>query len=142
MGWWGAGVMDGDAPLDLLGELCGVMGVGFDYDDAQYHYTREQVEDHVAVMVDKISAIRGDEYQRVAYHVLGYMVLKVGADIPDGVRTSIICAAQEDDWAAESEERASHMNQLAREIQNHCPGICVELTGRGLIEVISNYLDN
>lgn len=147
MGWWSATVLGGDPPLDWLGTLCDEMGVGMrDLDEDEdcdgyygYPYTREGLEANLDKLVARIMK---DEYDpHIGFQVLGALLLHVGADIPDKVRTNICRACLADAWANEGDsERLHYMTDLHDKVLASKPGVSVELAQEGLMEKIGEAL--
>lgn len=135
MGWWSATVLGGDGPLDWHGDLCDVMGVEMTDEGEGYYgyaYTRELVEKHMGAMMNKVESETWEP--AIGWQVLGAIVLKVGATIPDGLKVAVIQATKDDEWAKEGDaERIRWMDELAQAIEKAPPGKRIDLSQEGLL---------
>lgn len=145
MGWWSATVLGGDPPLDWLGTLCDEMGVEMvDCDEVEcdgyygYPYTREGLEAKLPTLVERIKEDTDEAH--VGFHVLGALLLQVGADIPTKVKTVICRACLVDAWANDDEERTFYMTDLHDKVLASKPGEPTELAVEGLMEKIAERL--
>lgn len=139
MGWWSATVLGGDAPLDHLNEIVERIGGRFDADaEGDDHcnvYTREQLEENFTAAVEYCNGVSWD--RNVAWQVLGHMVLRTGADLPEEARATMIEAAENDEWASEGDsDRVRHMTDLIRALEAHQPGRQTYMKSEGLFEVV------
>ena len=145
MGWWSATVLGGDGPLDWLGNLNETMGNKYNYDtdapsgplDYGYVFTREQVEEHMPVLIERCLASRWDK--EVAFQVLGVMAMAVGAEIPEEAKAMIVDAAERDDacWRDEpADDRKKYMRDLVEKIESHEAGQITLVNKEGLFEKI------
>jgi 8-oxo-dGTP diphosphatase len=139
MGWWDASVMGGDSPMDWEGTLCELAGGHYDDDSGGHVYTRPQLESNLDQLLDHIASSSDEPH--IGFQVLGFMALKVGAELTSEARNMIIAAAESDPWAAEdSRERKAHMRDLIERIQAHKAGEKIEVPSKGLVEALHRQL--
>lgn len=132
MGWWSEAVMGGDSPLDWEGDISDYIGGHFDADEGHI-FTREQLESNLVDVVKRIETSGTDV--KIGLQVLGVLILKTGAQMPDEVRDKIVKAAEEDDWAAEDDRnRKAHMRDLIEKIKAHEPGSKSEVPAPSLLD--------
>lgn len=138
MGWWSEAVMGGDVPMDWEGDISDYVGGHFNADEGHV-YTREQLE---ANLLDVVGMIEADKYDpEIGLQVLGVMVMKVGAAIPDEVRDKILKAAEDDRWAAEDDrKRKAHLRDFIKRVRAHKPGSTSEVPSPSLLDQVEREM--
>lgn len=148
MGWWDAGVMCGDSPLDWFGDFCSIAVPGKYNGCNDEILTREAVNKALPDIVDAIEEsvakenLVFDRYAKpgmrhlcvgdaetIGFQVLGVVIMERGADMPDDVRAKIIEAATKDEWARETgseSDRSQNMAAFIEKVRAYQPGTPVD----------------
>ena len=137
MGWWSATVMGGDTPLDYQGDMVDLCGVDYDkFADMDYDHTkiRSEIESNLDKLVEYCNSVKYGEPE-IAWQVLGVIILESGSKLPDDIKTKIVEAADNDDWAQEDEERNRYMKAFKYAVENY-NGTPTEIEYEGLFQKI------
>jgi len=125
MVWWNETILGGDLPHDIQSNLV-VDVCGIDYGDFldlpitsfKHTFNKRTVE-----MVDHIESKCADDERNIAYQVLGTMMMAAGSNVPDDLRTLVKNAANNDEWAAEgNEKREDRMVDLVQAMRSYGNG--------------------
>lgn len=131
MGWWSAGILGGDTPLDVLGDIADVCGSKFDEDNFDKSHTPGVFvgygfEISGKDLVKNLSKIqtqlkRSYSYDpHVPYQVLGYLFMKTGTEIPGKLYPKIYDAVVNDEWATEGDsERMQVIQKFSNELTSY-----------------------
>lgn len=140
MGWWSATIMGGDTPLDYLSEIGRLCGVEYEYSDKKregafcgYQFTRAKLKAAMPKLLEWARYPKRYE-PSVAYTTLGAVMLWTGVRWTKALKDEFIGAANKDEWAMESRERAHFIRDFAEKVRTAVSGVTVELVSEGLIE--------
>lgn len=120
MGWWGCGVMEGDAPLDEQSAISKVIG----NIDEVMRYCREG---------DKYSCVSD---KPIRYQVAGVMLMERGAHIPAEFRKEIIANCDDSASWNNSREREEAIRNFIRLVHNYGE-VPTEVPSKGLMQVFA-----
>jgi hypothetical protein len=161
MGWWSASILGGDEPLDYLGDLADICGVGYrDKDESEdltklsaqerearatlydYAFSAEIVNDS-ATRKQMIKYCQEAYSPEIAHQVLGVILMATGAKIPKTLKQKIVKSAQKDEWANNpDEERMSYIQAFIAALNNYIDGTPVFTTVEGLFQKINENLSS
>ena len=154
MGWWGCDIMDGDTPLDLQADLCEVVRRRFPnaFKEADEDWKIDEVslltKEHLdACQQDFIDELNNTEQwydgwaQQIFGHVWAWHVMRLGAEMTNGMRKNFLRYAMEDAWAKEvgKSDRASCCLIFANRIRDY-DGTPTEGEQKGLFGSIAEKL--
>ena len=120
--------MGGDSPLDMLGDLCDVMpNARFDAetDEPDFYcrlFTRKDIDDNLAALIATVEKGWDDN---LGFQVLGAMMMHVGCEIHESLRSKIADASNADEWLKEAgpqSERGKHIADFQEAIRWHVGG--------------------
>jgi hypothetical protein len=77
----------------------------------------------------------------IGYQVLAVMMMKVGAEISEEVKTKMIDEAYNDEWAQEDNERKLKIENLIECLEKY-NGKPLAITSKGLFQVINEIINN
>lgn len=148
MGWWSATILGGDSPLDDLGSLAKICGIGHgDYEKPGnfhgYMFSKSVVEKNLKRLVEWCEANKYVEYRSIAYQVLGAVVLHTGAKISKALHKKLIDQAMADEWMREEgtgSERGRYVQAFVRMLKAHEPGKSVQIPDQGLFEQLAKVI--
>jgi 8-oxo-dGTP diphosphatase len=130
MGWWSEAIMGGDTPLDWEADISDFVGGHFDPDEGHI-FTREQLE---AKLSEMVAYIEGGNEPDIGLQVLGVLIMRAGADLPDDIKARIVKAAEDDEWAAEDDrKRKAHIRDLIEKVEAYKPGTMVAIPAPSLL---------
>ena len=110
MGWYGTGVMDGDEPVDCLGEIGDLIGYNYytssDKEEDKMLYPLEALSDDERAEVCKLLnnnmmqlESNDPEKTNIYWQVLGFAVMMTGAKMSMSLRMKTIEATRKDEWS-------------------------------------------
>lgn len=156
MGWWSASILGGDEPLDYLGDLADICGVGSREEDTNKTLTPQEEQlastlysyEFTAEIVNnsdtRIAMLKycDKAYDKnIAYQVLGVILMATGGTISDSLKKKIIKSAENDEWAgSKDEERISYIQSFIAAVTNYTDGVPVYTTTEGLFQKINEHL--
>lgn len=111
MGWFSKNITGGDEPMDYESVITEVLGVE-DIDSV----TKEMFEQNQMVIYNRF---KREKVTIIAFQVLAFYMVKVGAKFEKVVKNRIIKCLEKDQWAEESFERWYHINYLLNIINNY-----------------------
>lgn len=143
MGTWSATVMGGDTPLDIEGmiyEACNIEmfpeEANEDDDFVKNEIPKELIGGRKAfTILDQIAS-----YDDVAPMVLAVVMMRVGADMPKQIKNIAIKAAENDEWAAENDERKAYMDSFIKTVSNYDSVTPTDIDEEGLLDSIFKNL--
>jgi len=141
MGWWSETILGGDIPLDIQADLIvDVCNIAYDdFLDEPVTSFREDFNVALLNMVRSAESYTGND-RNIAYQVLGILLMSAGSEIPATVRTSIIKAAEEDEWAAEgNNKRIEYVQQLIQAINQYDDRTPIRLDQEGLFDKFAEH---
>jgi len=141
MGWWSTDIMGGDSPLDVEDFMFDKAGVEkFPEEGGPGKLSKKWLEKNQTTIIDKM--YKGGSPEKddldIAYQVLGYWILKVGAKLDNELKIKILNAAETDNWAEGNGERELTMKLFADAVKAYDPTKAVEIKQTGLIETFLN----
>lgn len=137
MGWWSPTIMGGDPPWDWEGGFEKIAGVKSLEDEV---LTKELVDTHLDKFVESIKKDKFDP--EVGWQVLGVIIMRTGATMPDKVRKQIIknnIDKNIEGWV-DSDKRRAFLKDFKEKITNYKDGVITEVATEGLMEKIYKTL--
>lgn len=126
MGWWSATILGGDTPMDYVGDMKDIANINdYDYDkEEDILLAPNVVKDRVNKAIRKLVKYCDNSHDiDIAYQVLGVVIMTSGAKLSDQLRTFIISAARNDEWAKRDtsvdKERKTYINRFVRQLQRY-----------------------
>jgi hypothetical protein len=140
MGWWSTGIMAGDSPLDWEDEIYSLCGVEKWQEDSDKmaKIPKSRLEANLTKIINVIERESGWEKQ-IAYQVLGVMLMRSGCEISQKLKSSIVSAAEQDEWASEDSSRRKDCMAFAKKIKDY-GGKPTETPSKGLFEVFAEAI--
>jgi hypothetical protein len=140
MGWWSTGIMAGDSPLDWEDEIYNLCGVEKWQEDSDKmaKIPKSRLEANLTKITKVIERESGWEKQ-IAYQVLGVMLMRSGCEISQKLKSSIVSAAEQDEWATEDGERKKSCGDFAKKVKAY-EGKPTETPSKGLFEVFAEAI--
>ena len=147
MGWWSEDIMGGDTPCDIECEILKICGLQKfeDCEDpdviVENFITYDLFERHI----DKICrhlTLMGKKHKEdniIGFQVLGYLMMKAGAEIKLNLKDLIINKAKEDFWAKNDSVRKKIMDEFILDLESY-DGTPKERHQHGLFEMLSKSL--
>ena len=131
MGAWSHDIMGGDTPLDWLSFICTSMGYDFDGDNYGegenffgYNLSKDVVNEklHLAIDTVKNDSTMGSYSHDIGWFVLGAVIMRTGADMPEPVRNTILSAVKDypnlSTWSAQ-EKRKYYLDDLYNKVKDY-----------------------
>ena len=137
MGWWGTGIMEGDSPLDEVGNLAAICKVEYsgpddDADGDGYSFTSDALNKHQNELMENADQNKYDGY--ITYQVWAYLVMKHGAEMTRLMKNCFLSACEEDEWAQEDEERKESIDEFKEKIEQYSGTSVDPKQNKGLFE--------
>lgn len=128
--------MGGDTPLDIKHDLLlKVMKRKYHEKTATYDFSHVDIEKYIDDLVSHISNIKYREDRNIAWQVLGVLIMETGASVSDDVISSIVSAAENDEWAATGDdERIEVIEEFISLIKSHKPGSITLIQQESLLD--------
>lgn len=148
MGWWGTDIMEGDTPLDLLGEFEDIVFGNLSEDEID-RLTDDQVLEMYKQQYPKLVWVirqqkmdstlwwANEEELLIATQVLGEFIVTNGFFMNEQDKDWFIQAGLDDPWAKENSERKTKMDAYVERIRSYVVGTPIDTTSRGLFESMS-----
>lgn len=145
MGSWSETIMGGDTPYDAHEEILIAIGIPDDYrenvlhpgDDTPKRKVRNHLNKNLVLATDLVS---GSYAHNTYYQVLGILIMRHGANMPDTLRQTIIDASHEntDDWK-DPTTREAYLKDFRDKIAAYdgTPTFC---TSEGLLDKVAQVL--
>ena len=150
MGWWDAGILGGDGPLDWLGTFADACGVDQDskaYKAEEqgktevavyygYPFTRERVEKHAIVMGRMIAQ------DAIGWQVFGLIAMSVGAEVGDENSAMILESSDPEQCEPvyTDEDRCRVLADFKAAWEAHGPGQVQVIEQNGLMGKIADMM--
>lgn len=121
MGWYGAGIMDGDTPMDWASKLIGILGL----DGNKYRYNelsdvlRTALMTRQHMLVDAVRRETNSELRRIGWQVLGVMIMSQGASMSSAARGGVKDALAADEWAKHDLERSVFVREMLEIVESY-----------------------
>lgn len=120
MGWFGKGIMDGDAPLDWMGAFMHILEAP---EDARYDKPdpklRVRIESRQHILAERVRRERDDQERNVGWQVLGVLIMAQGARMSNDVRGAIHVALVQDEWAKTELERKIYVREMSEIVDDY-----------------------
>lgn len=123
MGWWSPMIMGGDPPAEWRGVLGNIAGA----DDPFNPLTAEMLDKNIGKIVERIE--KDDDDPNIGWQVLGVMILRTGAKMPDKIRIKIcknIYDKEIDSWS-EPDDRRFFFAHFMEQVENYKDGEKVKI---------------
>lgn len=128
--------MGGDTPLDYEGEICDIAGA-CTYEPGK-ELTKEKLEPVLPQVVERLESNKWGS-EEIGWQVLGVLAMQHGVELSDEIKSQIVDACLEDEWAQDDEERKSKVMALKEAIERY-DGTPIQITSKGLFEVMYEKL--
>lgn len=143
MGWWSDDIMGGDTPLDIESIIYDALEIE-KYPDGNYNADVKIPADKFDY--DKIVKylnnrekdgywLKGDT-GNIFHQVLGVMMMGAGAPINKTLKNKMIKAAEQDEWARESDDRKNKMDSFIATLKDY-DDTPTKIKSVGLMETIA-----
>jgi hypothetical protein len=153
MGWWDEGIMGGDTPLDIQGDIEDIVLGKWD-GESDRDISAAQLNEHLPAVMDlpnKQSWLRKGEDNWIFFQVVGYNVITTGAKMPKTLRKQVLTACDAEIAFLESgsdeigwsnpEERVERLKSFREQVKDYRDGVAVEVHNRGLMEKMTSHLE-
>jgi len=165
MGWWDCGILGGDAPLDMLGDISDALSVpnideghdevGEDYETRMLYPIERWSDDRakliakslkknwdkVQKVIDLYSKDKRDDDNNLVIQVVATVIMASGAAFPRGFRPKAIKAGLNDEWAKEGDERRERILEYTKAVTDYKTGNRIVLTSEGLFSKIGKMME-
>jgi hypothetical protein len=140
MGWWSTSIMGGDSPLDWEDEIYALSGVEKWQEDSDKmaKIPKGRLEANLPKILKVIGRTKGWDNQ-IGHQVLGVLIMRSGCDMDEALKTEIISAAENDEWAQEDTSRRKDCEDFANKIKAYM-GKPTEVKSKGLFEVFAEAI--
>jgi len=164
MGWWDEGILGGDTPLDILGDIAETLKVPNDdamngkvdpkdYDGYMLYPLCNISDEHAKRLaksfkdnktkIDKIIKVYGESnHFEIVTQVVAVFIMASGASFPKGFRSKAVTAGENDEWAKEDETRANRIAEYIKAVKDYKVGNRIILSDRGLFQKMEEKLGN
>jgi hypothetical protein len=140
MGWWGYGVMEGDAPLDMMSDVARAIGAQYDGGNPEA-ISKSRLESRASRCLRLAQSLTDDD-RAVMAQVIGWLFLTRGARMTKRLKQEVLRGIGEDAWAREGDlGRVNKMIDFSSAVARYRPELGpVKLTDKGLFEVMNERL--
>lgn len=137
MGWWSKDIMGGDAPYDWEDEIYEICGAEMwpEGRTSKGKISPDQFTEHL----EKIIVALRKSKDPIGYQVLGVLMMESGADMPEEVKSKIMQACHDDEWARRDPEREEKILELHDKVLKY-DGTTVEIKSKGLFQAIAEHV--
>ena len=139
MGWWSEDIMGGDTPLDIQGCIFDFV-IGND-DEEWIDPESFDLEKLLKDMKDSDWSffLKGND-RNIFFQVLGVLLMMNAVPIPDHLKQEMFDAANNDEWAKDSEERQEVMDGFIQALELYDGSKPIIIKSKGLFEVMAERM--
>jgi hypothetical protein len=146
MGWWSATIMGGDEPLDIEGAVYKVCRIekfsGIEVGKiVQNMIPKEVLKDKMGDILERFKKMEREGYERpILYQVLGTMIMEIGMEIDEELRTTIVDESLKDRWAQLAEDRRIYVDNFVETLRKY-DGTPTEIEYEGLMDKMASFFE-
>jgi len=141
MGWWGHGIMEGDAPLDYLAEISRYIEQSGLYPFSEVAKPKRRAAVRKALEAGWVLARgKGEEVceKEIYIQVLACLAMAVGMKFPRGFKAKALWAADNDSWANDGDPgRRAKVEEYRAAVKGY-KGVSLVLEDKGLFDAIAD----